>query len=250
MKDLPFALPRVIAHRGASAAAPENTLAAFRRAREEGARWIECDVKLTADGRPVVLHDDTLDRTTDGAGPVADAPLEVIGALDAGGWFAESFRGEPVPTLEEMLDLLADLGLGANIEIKPCPGRERETAEVVARVVAAQGRDVPVLFSSFSRESLAAAREAAPAIPRGLLVEGLPEDWRPAAESLDVVALHVDHGPLQADQVAAMHAAGYRVLAWTVNGEAEARRLTEWGVNTVITDVPQRMLAALEGEAG
>lgn len=104
MRSLPFPLPAIIAHRGASSAAPENTLAAFRRAADEGAAWIECDVKLTADGRPIIFHDDTLDRTTDGGGVVDDYTLDVIGALDAGGWFSPEFRGEPVPTLEEMLD--------------------------------------------------------------------------------------------------------------------------------------------------
>ncbi|WP_404382530.1 glycerophosphodiester phosphodiesterase [Caenispirillum salinarum] len=250
MRSLPFPLPSVIAHRGASAVAPENTLAAFRRAADEGAAWIECDVKLTADGRPVVIHDDTLERTTDGGGAVADAPLDTIGALDAGGWFDPAFRGEPVPTLEETLDLLAELGLGANIEIKPCKGRERETAEVVAALVAAQGRDVPVLFSSFSHESLAAARDTAPSVPRGLLVWELPGDWQKLAETLDVVAIHADHATLKPDQVADVHSAGYRVLAYTVNDEATARVLVEAGVNAIITDAPGRIRSALDGEAG
>jgi glycerophosphoryl diester phosphodiesterase len=250
MRSLPYPLPKVIAHRGASAAAPENTLAAFRRAAEEGAAWIECDVKLTADGRPVVIHDDMLDRTTDGGGPVADAPLDTVGALDAGGWFGPEFRGEPVPTLEETLDLLAELGLGANLEIKPCPGRDRETAEVIGRVVAAQGRDVPVLFSSFAREALAAARDVAPSVPRGLLVEALPDDWREEAETLDVVAIHADHATLSPEQVATMHAAGYRVLAWTVNDDTRARALVDMGVDAVITDVPARMKTALGDKVG
>ena len=245
MSDLSFVLPRVIGHRGASAAAPENTLAAFRRAREEGALWIECDVKLTAEGRPVIFHDDTLDRTTDGGGPVREAPLEVIGALDAGGWFAPEFAGEPVPTLEECLDLLAELGMGANLEIKPCPGRERETAEVTAATVRPYLGRVPVLLSSFAEDALAAARDAAPDVPRGLLVEALPADWQARADSLGCVALHVDAAPLAADQVAAMRAAGYKVLVWTVNGESDARRLVEWGVDAVITDAPGRIIAAL-----
>lgn len=245
MQALPFALPKVIAHRGASAAAPENTLAAFRRARDEGATWIECDVKLTADGRPVVFHDDTLDRTTDGQGPMADAPLSMVGALDAGGWFSPDFLGEPVPTLEETLDLLADLGMGANLEIKPCPGRERETAEATVAVLRAYGGAVPVLLSSFSEPALAAAREAAPDVPRGLLVEALPEDWQARARALECVALHVDAAPLTADQVAAMRDAGYKVVVWTVNGESEARRLSDWGVDALITDAPQRIAGAL-----
>lgn len=245
MSVLPFALPRVIAHRGASAAAPENTLAAFRRARDEGATWIECDVKLTADDRPVVFHDDTLDRTTDGQGPVADSPLSVVGALDAGGWFSPDFLGETVPTLEETLDLLADLGMGANLEIKPCPGRERETAEVTVAAVRAYAGRVPVLLSSFSDVALAAARESAPELPRGLLVEALPEDWRARAEALECVALHLDAVPLTADQVAGLREDGYKVVVWTVNGESEARRLIDWGVDGIITDAPARIAQAL-----
>ena len=124
-------LPRVIAHRGLSARAPENTLAAFRAAAGAGVPWVECDVQLTADGHAVLLHDETLDRTTDGTGRLADTPLAGLRGLDAGGWFDAAFAGESIPALSEALDLLAALGLGVNLEIKSGPGRGPEAARAV-----------------------------------------------------------------------------------------------------------------------
>ena len=125
-----LSLPPVIGHRGAAGAAPENTLASIRKARELGATWIEFDVKLTKDGHPILFHDDCLERTTDGRGAVAATTLAEIRRLDAGGWFGPAFRGEPVPTLEQALALCVELRLGINVEIKPCAGREAETAQV------------------------------------------------------------------------------------------------------------------------
>ena len=123
-------LPQVIGHRGAAAAAPENTLASIRKAKELGASWIEFDVKLTRDGQAILFHDDRLERTTDGRGAVAATTLAEIKRLDAGSWFGPAFRGEPVPTFDEALMLCAELGLGINVEIKPCRRREAETAAV------------------------------------------------------------------------------------------------------------------------
>lgn len=147
-----------------------------------------------------------------------------------------------------MFDLLAELSLGVNIEIKPCAGRERETAATIAALVKSEGRDVPVLLSSFSRESLSVAREIAPAVPRGLLIEGFPDDWQKAAESLDVTTIHADQASLTPERVAMLNTAGYRVLAWTVNDTTRARALAEMGVTAVITDHPARIKAALEGD--
>jgi len=128
-------LPPVIGHRGTANLAPENTLAGIRRAQEEGAGWVEFDVKLTSDGIPILMHDDRLGRTTNGKGKVALASLKDIQALDAGSWFAPEFAGERVPTLRATLELCIELGLGINVELKPCPGREQETAEIALQTL-------------------------------------------------------------------------------------------------------------------
>jgi len=241
-------IPRIIAHRGAKANAPENTLASIRRAHEEGARWVEFDVKLTADGHPILIHDETLDRTTDGRGLVRDHTLAEIRRLDAGAWFGSAFAGERVPTLAETLDLLAALGMGFNLEVKPCPGRERETASVALEMVRQRwpaAALVPVI-SSFSPESLRAARDTAPELPRGYLFDALPIDWVAQADAIGCRTVHPGVKHLTQAQVDAAKAAGYPLLVWTVNDPAQAAALIAWGVDGVITDAPARIAAGLE----
>jgi len=239
-----FSVPPVIAHRGASASAPENTLAAFRRAAELGARWVEFDVKLTADGRPVVFHDDTLDRTTDGAGRVAETSLSALADLDAGVWFDPDFAGELVPTLEETLDLLVDMGLGANMELKPCPGRDVETAQVSLDVARAMwpAEAPPMLISSFSRPALRVSRDVAPAWPRGLLLGGLTDDWWREAEAADAWSVNADADLIRARDVTEVLDAGYRVVVYTVNDPGRAANLWDWGVDGIVTDRPEVLL--------
>lgn len=238
-----LAMPTIIGHRGAAAHAPENTLAALRRARDLGASWVEFDVRLTADGRCVLLHDDFLDRTTDGSGPVADATLDHIAALDAGSWFDPAFKGEAVPTLEEAIDLLEELGLGANIEIKPHDGAEIATAEAICRIVDAcwpQSLSAPLL-SSFAMQALETAKRALPSAPRGLLLERVSEDWQSLADSVGAVAIHCDHARLTAARTREMRRAGYAVMAYTVNYAGRAAELIAWGVNGICTDSPEQL---------
>lgn len=232
----------VIGHRGACGHAPENTLASIREAARLGARWVEFDVKLTADGEAILFHDDTLERTTDGAGPVAAMPLERIRALDAGSWFAGRFRGERVPTLAEAMQVLAALGLGANVEIKPCPGREIETAEAVARIVAREWPAAvpPPVISSFRPECLAVVRDRQVRAERALLVLGVPGDWARLMDELGCTALHALARRLDRGDVDALRAAGRTVRCFTVNDPWRARELFEWGVAAVFTDYPDR----------
>jgi len=240
-------LPAIVAHRGASRSAPENTLAAFRRAHEEGARWVEFDVKLARDGEPVVIHDETLERTTTGRGRVAETPLAALRTFDAGAWFGPGFAGERIPLLDEVLDLLAELGMGFNLEIKPCPGREAETAAAAVRAVEARwpaAAPLPVL-SSFKAESLRAARRAGPDLPLGYLAATLPEDWLAQVRALGCRAVHPGHRSLTAGQVRAAKAAGLPILTWTVNEPERARQLRGWGVDCLITDTPAALAAAL-----
>jgi glycerophosphoryl diester phosphodiesterase len=240
-------LPWVIGHRGAAGSAPENTLASFRRAAALGARWVEFDVRLSADGRCILLHDDTVERTTDGQGRADRLMLEDLSGLDAGGWFGREFAGEPIPTLEETIDLLSELGLGANVEIKPGAGMEAVTGAAVARVVAASwpGHLPPPLLSSFKPASLAAALDAEPELARGLLVGALPADWRSQAAALRCVTIHCDHRKLRPTQAREVRAAGFPLLAYTVNEAARAKELMGWGVSAVISDNPERLLAGI-----
>lgn len=240
-------LPRVIGHRGAKGTSPENTLASIREAHAMGMEWVEFDVKLSADGIAILMHDETLDRTTDGRGAVAQAPFAAIAGLDAGGWFDARFAGEPVPTLEAVLRLLASLRMGANVEIKPCPGREAETARVATQVIRRcwPADAAPLLLSSFKIASLEAAQAAAPELPRGLLVEELPKDWAETMQRLACTSLHPGHKQMDPATLRDLAAKAVPVLFYTVNETARAKELLDAGAAAVITDYPARILAGL-----
>jgi glycerophosphoryl diester phosphodiesterase len=239
------ALPKVIGHRGAAASAPENTLESIRRANQLGARWVEFDAKLTADGVVILMHDETLERTTNGRGRVARTPYRTIAKLDAGRWFGAGFAGARVPRLDAALDLVAELGLAANIEIKPCPGRERETAAAIVRLVRRcwPARRGWPLLASFSIASLETARDLAPELPRGLLAWGNPELWRSQCGRLGCRSFHCSNRALPAD-LGAVRAAGLGLAVYTVNSRDEARRLLSRGVDCIITDRPDTVLPA------
>jgi glycerophosphoryl diester phosphodiesterase len=234
-----IALPSVIGHRGAAALAPENTLASFRRAAQLGVAMVEFDVRLSGDGEPVVFHDDTLVRTTNGSGRVAEHSLKALKRLDAGSWFAPDFAGEAIPSLAEVLELCRTLGLAVNMEIKPDAGREAETARVaMAGAALLWGDSPPPLVSSFARLSLEVARDEHPGWPRGLLVGRVPADWRQRAATLGCAAIHADQRRLSAAQVAEIRAGGLAVLAYTVNDGNRARKLWAAGVASVFSDSP------------
>jgi len=239
LTDRPFwPYPRIIAHRGGGLLAPENTLAALRHARNLGFEGVEFDVKLAADGVPVLLHDDTLDRTTDGSGPLADIRFDVVTQLDAGSWFANEFSGESVPAFAAATALCKETGLWANVEIKPCAGREYETGRIVARMAKLlwSGATLPPLLSSFSVDALSAALAEAPELPRALLCSEIPDDWAQVLARLDCVALHVAFDQLSATAVAAIQATRRGVLAFTVNDPLDAVDLIEMGVDALVTD--------------
>lgn len=225
--------------------APENTLAGLERARQFGT-GVEFDVMLSADSVPVLMHDETLERTTSGAGRVADIPAGCLRLLDAGSWFSEAFAGEPVPTLDQAAARCIALDLSVNVEIKPSTGRDEETARVVAAAAArwwAAGVRPPLL-SSFSEAALQVAAAVAPTLPRGLLVEAFPRDWRKRCARLGVVALHAGSGGLTQDAARAVREAGLWLVAYTVNDPVRAQVLFDWGVDCVITDRPDLIQAS------
>ncbi|QRQ88661.1 glycerophosphodiester phosphodiesterase [Cupriavidus oxalaticus] len=239
--------PRHIAHRGAGKLAPENTLAAFRHGAGFGYRMFEFDVKLSADGKPVLMHDATLDRTTSGKGRVDALTLGELAQLDAGSWHGPAWAGEPVPTLAAIARYTQANGFLVNIEIKPVPGTEVRTGAAVALDAAAlwAGAAVPPLLSSFSEEALAAAASVAPDLPRALLLDKLPGDWLARLHRLGCVALDANFRELDEGVIAAAHAAGYRVLSYTVNDRAKAAQLLGWGLDGLITDAVDQIAPRL-----
>lgn len=233
--------PRVVAHRGGGALAPENTLAGMREAHARRIGGVEFDVMLAADGVPILMHDTRLGRTVPGVGDVGAFASADLARMDAGAWFDPRFQGEPVPRLEDIVQWLRRHGVWMNIEIKPMPGHDVDTGQVAGQMVqdlyagVADPAGLP-LFSSFSAKALGAAREAAPDIPRGLLVEGVPPDWRTRLEALDCVSLHCRHDLLDAGLARDIKAAGYGLMCYTVNDPERARELFSWGVDALCTD--------------
>lgn len=237
--------PRWIAHRGAGKLAPENTLAAFELGWQHGWRMFECDVKLSADSVPFLLHDATLERTTDGQGVAGEQPWAELARRDAGRWHSPPYAGEPLPTLDVLGRWCLARGAMLNIEIKPSPGTAQATGSAVAQAAkqlwATHGAGQPggpawPLLTSFDPDALAAARQTAPELPRGLLLDRLwPGAWD-AASSLEVVAVVAHHPLWTADLLRWARRLQWKTLAYTVNDAATAERLLAWGLNGVITD--------------
>jgi glycerophosphoryl diester phosphodiesterase len=234
----PWPYPRWIAHRGAGKRAPENTLAAFRLGAQHGYRAFECDVKLSADDVPFLLHDATLERTTSGQGTAGDLPWAALSQLDAGRWHSPGFAGEALPTLGAIAAFVQAQQALLNIEIKPTPGQERRTGERVAAEAARlwAGQPVPPLLSSFQPASLHGAMATEPTLPRALLLDSLWDGWADVARQLDVVAIVTHHRQMDAALQAQARAAGWRTLCYTVNDAADAQRLLGLGVDGLITD--------------
>ncbi|MCO5356388.1 glycerophosphodiester phosphodiesterase [Acidovorax kalamii] len=234
----PWPYPRWIAHRGAGKLAPENTLAAFRLGAQHGYRMFECDAKLSSDGVPFLMHDATLNRTTNGRGTGGDLPWSQLAQLDAGGWHSRSHAGEPLPTLENLARYCIANGFLLNIEIKPTPGTEATTGQVVGETAARlwQGQAVPPLFSSFQPEALEGAKAAAPHIPRALLLDTLWDGWADVAQRLGCVAIVCNHALWDTALVAQVKGLGMRTLSYTVNDDWAAQRLIALGTDGIITD--------------
>lgn len=243
--------PTIFAHRGASAHAPENTLAAFELALAQGADGIELDVKLSADGHAVVIHDATVDRTTDGHGRVRDMSLADLRTLDAGAFFAEKYRGEKIPTLEEVFDALGKR-LFINVELTNYRTPGDHLVETVCMLIKKCGLQKQILFSSFLASNLSKARSLLPEVPRGLLaLNGLLGGW---ARSFGFVfgkyqALHPYLNDVTPQQVQRVHRLERRVHVWTVNAEEDMRRLFDWGVDAIFTDDPQLAVQVRKGAA-
>jgi glycerophosphoryl diester phosphodiesterase len=242
--DWPY--PLWIAHRGAGLLAPENTLAAFRLGASYGFRAFECDVKLSADDVPFLMHDTDLERTTGEAGLAGARRWDELSQLDAGSWHSRLYAGEPLPTLKAVAAFLQRNGFALDLEIKPTPGTEAHTGALVATEVARlwHGQPLVPLLSSFQPEALRAARDSAPELPRALLLDTLPADTIDQALQLRCVALITHHELMDAALVARIHATGMRAMVYTVNEPDRAQQLRSWGIDGLVTDAVDRFSPA------
>ena len=233
---------RIIAHRGGGTIAPENTLAGIRYGHALGFRGVEFDVMLAREDVPVLMHDDTLERTTNAQGGLADKTAAELAVLDAGTWRHPRYAGEPVPSFAAAAQLCVELELFTNVEIKPyAPGGDavaRATGRIATEAARSYwyGAKVAPLISSFSHAALEASRATAPELPRAYLFDEVPADWLDLLKATDCVALHCNSKKLTAELTAAIKAAGYGMMCWTVNDLAEAERLSAWGVDAICTD--------------
>ena len=234
--DWPY--PRLVAHRGAGKLAPENTFAAFKLGTSHGYRMFECDVKLSSDSIPFLLHDDTLERTTDGHGVAGLQTWATLQKLDAGRWHSSPYNGEPLPSLETIAAYCITNDFDLNIEIKPTTGTDLYTGEVVARHAARlwQKSARKPLLTSFKPDALQAARVAAPHLPRGLLLHELWTGWLETGLMLGCQAIVCNHKLWDSSSVTQAKSADFKTLSYTVNDEADVQRLLALETDGIITD--------------
>lgn len=234
-------LPQIIGHRGACGYAPENTLESIHTAADMGIKWVELDVKLTKDEIPIIFHDEELERTTNGNGPVAEITYDEIRHLEAGSWFGESFAGIKIPTLEEAAEILIERNMGLNLEIKPCPGREKITAEAALDILSRIWDDHDsLLISSFQHVSLETAADIANDWHRGLLIGGdeMPENWKDMLDYLECDSVNLGSRLVTREVVHQISDLDKNLLVWTINDPDEARLFQSYGVRTFFTDYP------------
>ncbi len=240
-------IPRVIGHRGAKAYAPENTLSSIHAAADLGCEWVEVDVKLSKDSEAIIFHDEELERCTGAQGLVKDFTLAELRELDAGSWYGESFLGEKIPTLEELLNVVLERGMGVNLEIKPCPGREKETAEVMLDVATRIWPDdlPPPLISSFQNVSLETAMDMMEEWPRGFLMDEHLENWQELAQYLNAATININGNTATRDEIEEYLEMQKPILAYTINDQMKAKELIRWGVDTVFSDNPDTIMEIL-----
>jgi glycerophosphoryl diester phosphodiesterase len=243
-KSQPRTTEDVQAHRGASAVAPENTIAAFRAARDQGATWVELDVALLADGTPVVIHDVTLDRTTTGKGSVGDITATDLAGLDAGAWFGAQFAGEKLSTLPEVLDALGELGINVNVEIKQHAHHKslEQLTETVHRCLSQRPPGVRVMISSFDAECLKAMHRLDPSYELAMLWSELPGDWLDVVAAIPARAIHLNYRALSFNVLDRARERGIVIRVWTCNDPAQIEPFWAAGLGGVISDNPSLFL--------
>jgi glycerophosphoryl diester phosphodiesterase len=237
-------IPPIIAHRGANRFAPENTFAAFLKAKQLGFQWVEFDVMLSKDHEVVVIHDEELMRTTNGYGAVIDYPYDYLKALDAGSWFNSSFSEERIPRLDTLLDFLYKHQLSANIEIKALQQCNELVTEKVLEILKKQeGRFTSApLISSFLEEVLQMISKKEPSYLLGFLMDEWIPDWKEKCDALQCAAVHVNQRILTLERVQAIKETGCQLFAYTVNQKDRAEALYAWGVDAIFSDCPKEVV--------
>jgi len=231
-------LPKIIAHRGAPKVAPENTLASFKKAAELGASWVECDVQLTQDEVPVIIHDFTLSRTTNGKGKVSQMSYRDLKKLDAGAWFSDEYVGEHIPTLKALLECCKEYRLGVNIELKSADGREKQLAEIVLEQLKQQSFDrSKVLISSFNHDVLDVVRTYDIDIALGFNCDYWNLKFISHAKKLECFTIHIDQKDITPTVIEECKSNFLEVLAYTVNDKERAKTLLKYGVCAMFSDV-------------
>lgn len=235
----------VQAHRGSSALAPENTIAAFRRAAEDGAKWVELDVALNADGELIVIHDDSVDRTTNGSGNLGALSTADIQALDGGSWFGVEFAGEKIPTLDEVIVALGAFGLNINVEIKQHPHHQslEQLTTAVAAALAKRTAHMQIMISSFDPDCLKAMHRLTPELELAMLWGRIPDDWEEKLAAIPATTIHAHYKGLCIGLLEQTSAKGIKVRAWTSNDPIELASFWHAGLTGVITDDPRVYLA-------
>lgn len=232
--------PKIIAHRGFSAEAPENTLAAFRLAAERGLTWVETDVRLSKDQVPMVFHDAKLDRTTNRQGRFNRFTANELQEFDAGSWYSKKFSSETIPTLNQLLDLAVELGLGVNIEIKPNLGESELTAEKICELHRARKENPQILLSSYSVPALKKCQQLMPSLPRALVVDNLDkfsaEEVVALTEGLGCTSLHIHHSLIYSPLIAQCYYSPFDLMCFTVNDKEIADKCWQAGVHSVFSD--------------
>ena len=257
---MPLKLPQIIGHRGCAGYAPENTLEAIHTAADMGLTWVELDVKLTKDEIPIIFHDPTLERTTSGSGKVADKTLAELKELDCGSYYGESFTAIQIPTLEEAIDVLLERDLGLNLELKPCEGHDKDTAEVALDLLSSIWDDHDrLLISSYSMVSLETAADMASDWPRGIVMGNdckpdwlealqdnqLPEDWRTISKYLELSAVSIDQGFCSEHIIRELQAQNMTIIPYGVNDARRAIELQHLGLKNFISDYPDEIVDSL-----
>ncbi|MBB1466380.1 glycerophosphoryl diester phosphodiesterase [Vibrio sp. SG41-7] len=232
----------ITGHRGAASLAPENTLVSIEQAAKAGAKWIEIDTQLSADGTPMVFHDKTVNRCTNGTGNIADLDLTALKALDAGSWFGSEFAGTTIPTLSEALDKCLVLDVTLNLEIKIYDDKAIQplVKKVAALIEQKQFPTEKLLISSFKKEALSLCQQMMPEVKRGFICEVWNDYSLESLKSLDLYSIHIDHRILDEKTAKAIKASGAVLKIWTLNDPQLAAKYFNLGVDNIITDVPNQ----------
>lgn len=243
-----FQCPRIIAHRGASYYAPENTQAAIELAAEQGAKWIEVDLWLTADDNIAIIHNSTVNKRTNGRGRVSEKNYSDLSQLDAGSWYSKKYAGERILSLEKLIALVTKLKMNVNLEIKANSKKNQRTAEVVGEIVLKywpKAKPLP-LVSSFAIETLEVMHKLHPSIPRGLLVNEWNTQLHQKATELACKTINASRRIISQRNLIQMKETGCDVLVYTVNSLKNAVKLIEMGVDGIFTDRPDKIIETLQ----